>query len=324
MRALSLLALALVFLLPAQEVSAQLSSATAGISVSVSPQHPRPYDTVTVTISSTLVNLNASDISISADGVVVSEGSKSAKILMKGPGSRTSITATVTDATKTHTKTVVLRPVDVSLVLEPNTTAHPFYEGSRLVAPESSVRIIALADMRTASGAKIPDADLSYTWKVGNKVLTSDSGIGKSVLNATAPVRYRDAQVSVTVSTKDGTQTGNASVVVSPTTPIVRVYKHDSLGGTDFTKALFGTFTLASSEETFEVVPYFFGDVPSYEWLLNGNMSGTDRLVTVRTTGTQSGTAQLTASAKIAKTGEQAQSRFTVQFGNGSTNIFGF
>jgi|CXWL01.1.fsa_nt_gi hypothetical protein len=305
-------------------VHAQVPSTNSSISVTISPQNPRPFDQITVTVSSNLVNLSAGTISISKDGTVVSEGSRSTVIQMGGAGTKTTVSIKATVNGTVHTKTIVIRPAEVALVLEPDTTAHPFYEGGLLVAPESRVRLIALADLRTSAGARVPEAQLSYVWKFGTKTLNDQSGLGKSVLTATSPVRYRDAEISVTVSTQDGLQKATASTFVSSITPLVRIYRSDPLAGTLFDQALSGSYTLTSSEETFKAVPYFFGAVPSYAWQLNGNASGSSSLVTVRTTNAQKGTALLGVSAIVPSSGEQTQSRLTLQFGSGATNIFGF
>lgn len=300
------------------------TSSLEPLSLVISPKHPRPYDLVTVSVSSNLVDLAASAITISADGKVVAEGSRSASLQLGGAGSKTAISVTAVTNGKTYTRSLTIRPADVALILEPDTSAHPFYEGGRLVAPQSRVRLIAIADLRTTAGARIPDAQLAYTWKLGNKVLRSESGLGKSVLRATAPVRYRDAEISLTVSSQDSLQVAEASLFVSPVTPLVRIYRSNPLGGTDYGRALGDSFSLSSNEETFEAVPYFFSSTPDFLWQLNGNPSGSQNKVTVRTTGTKVGSALLGVTARERNSGEQAQSRFTVQFGNSSANIFGF
>lgn len=324
LRVFLLIVLGLSVLSTGVPAHAQVSSANQPLSISISPQNPRPLDQVTVTLTSTLINLSAGAITISKDGVVVSEGSRTAVTQVGKAGAQTTISAKVVINGQTYTRSLTVRPAEVALVLEPDTIAHPFYEGGLLVAPESRVRLIALADLRTSTGARIPDSQLSYVWKFGTKTLSDHSGLGKSVLTATSPVRYRDAEVSVTVSTQDGSQKASASTFVASVTPLVRIYRNDPLSGTDFATALTDSYALTSAEETFKAVPYFFGSAPSYTWQLNGNASGSDSLVTVRTTSAQKGTALLGLTALIPNSGEQAQSRLTLQFGNSATNIFGF
>jgi hypothetical protein len=183
------------------------------------------------------------------------------------------------------------------------------------------VRIIALPDLRTASGARIPASSLSYTWKVGDRLLTEESGLGRSVLTATAPPRYRDAQVMVTVSTPDESIMARAVTTITPSTPSMFVYRDDPLLGPDFAHAIISAFTMKDTEETFRAVPYFFSVSPSLAWTLNGTAAGADPDVTVRTTGKESGTAALT----IMATGntDTVDSSFSVNFGAKTTGVFG-
>lgn len=322
MRFLSFLLIAVCFVGTASPAFAQLAS-TEPLTISISPQYPRPHDQVTVTVGSNLVNLAASAISISVNGETVSEGSRTALVRIGGAGETTTIRATATTNGQTYTAVRTIRPSEVSLVVEPATSAHLLYEGGKLVAPEARVRIVALADLRTSTGARIPSAQLAYTWKLGDKVLNQQSGLGKSVLDATAPVRYRDAQVSVTVATQDNSQSARSSVYVSPATPLVRLYRMDPLSGIDFAHALSDTYTLSGSEESFLAVPYFFKGTPSVEWTLNGNVSSRENTITVRTTGNQTGTALVSAKASD-NAFETGEARFTLQFGNQNTNFFGF
>ena len=312
-----------LLLLVCAPVTHAQGTGVASITLTATPTYPRPYETIKLSVTGSLVNLNTSTITISVDGKVISEGSKTASFQAGKAGSTSTVTATVVSSGKTYTARVVIRPADVALILEPQTTAHPFYDGARLVAPNAQVRLVALPEIRDATGALVPNSRLSFEWKLGNKLLQAQSGLGKNVLNAVAPVRYRDAQVSVKVSTTDEAYVALGNAVVSATTPLVRIYPNNPLSGTNFASAIASTYALKSAEETFEAVPYFFADLPNVIWLLNGNTSGTERQVTVRTTGNKSGTALLTATAKLAG-GESAESRFTLQFNSGSTNIFGF
>lgn len=310
-----------VLLIPTALTHAQLPT-TEPLTLSVSPQNPRAYDTVTVTVGSNLVNLAAATITFSAGGEVVSEGARSARVKLGAAGTSTTVSVTVLVNGQTYTRSVTLRPADVALIVEPQTSAHPLYEGGLLVAPESRVRLIAIPEIRSSSGNLIPPAELSFVWRLGERILNDYSGLGKNVLVATAPVRYRDAQVSVTVSTKDGSQTATASTYISPAAPLVRLYRNDPLAGTLFEQAIINTVTLTGEEETFVAVPYFFSQNPSVVWTLNGAVSGTDDTITVRTTNNQSGSAILSATASQGL--ETAEGRFTLQFGGGSRNIFGF
>ncbi len=307
-------------------VHAQFTSSDP-LTISISPQYPKPYDTVIVTPSSTLIDLASATVKVSVNGKVVStfSGSEGTSVTVGAPGVKTTITVTATTGGKTYKKSLVIATGDVALVVEPLSTAQPLYKGALLLAPQGRVRVIAIADLRGSSGARLNPNSLVYTWKLGNQILEADSGIGKNVLTAVAPQRYRDAQISVTVTSSDGSVVAQESTLLQPTDPIVRIYKTDPLLGTDFTRALAGTYTLAGSEESFRAVPYFFGAPPTLSWVVGGQGSGTSDEVTVRTNGSGAGRSSLSLSARLTETHQSVTNTLGLLFGTAkSTNIFGF
>ncbi|MDB5195146.1 MAG: hypothetical protein JWO84_330 [Parcubacteria group bacterium] len=296
------------------------------LTVTVSPDTPRPYETVTVTPSSTLIDLSAAKITVSVNGrVVESGGVQSVPVTVAGPGGTTSITVTAVASGQTYTQTITLHPADVALVVEPVSTTHPFYLGGALTAPVGVVRVIAIPDLRTSTNARLSSSALVYNWKWGDKVLTDQSGIGRSILTATAPVQYRDAQITCTVTSQDGSLVAQASTVISPASAIVRVYPVDPLRGPDFDHALPASFSMSTEEQAFRAVAYFFGSTPSLAWAVNGASASNDQDVTVRTTGTGQGTASLSLTASSADTSQSASSELSINFGaKKASNIFGF
>lgn len=304
---------------------AQVGAPSEPLSVSVSPEYPRPYQSFTVAPASTLIDLSASRVRITANGVNVYEGSgtQAATVRAGGLGERTTIVVSVTDAAgRVYTKQAVIRPAEVSLVLEPESTAHPFYRGGGLVASEGRVRLIALADFRTAPGARISSENLVYTWRLGSQVLTDASGIGRSSLVATAPVRYRNADITVTVTTQDQSLVGQARTTVSAVDPIARIYANDPLLGPNFDTALTNRFSMTDTEATFRAVGYFFKVPPTFAWTVNTATGGTDRDVTVRATGSGQGSARLGVTATEPDTRRKAESGLSVDFG--ASTGFGF
>lgn len=293
---------------------AQAQSIPGGedISVTLNPSYPRPYDRVTVTVTSNLFDLASSDIDISVNGTVVNEGNRTAVVRMGGPGTKTTVRAVVVSGADRREKQVIIAPAEVALILEADSTSHPFYPGASLVSSEGRVRLVALPDLRTSPTTKIAPESLVYTWKLGDQTLAAQSGVGRSVFVATAPARYRDAEVSLVVSTRDKALSARALITVSPVDPIVRIYRTDLLSGTIFSQALSKTFALPQAEETFRAVPYYFKKPPILSWTLNGNASGVEESLTVRSTG-NTGTGVLGLSA--VGEGAEARTGVTVQFG---------
>ncbi|MDB5244996.1 MAG: hypothetical protein JWN90_101 [Parcubacteria group bacterium] len=296
------------------------------LTLTIDPNYPKPYQIVTVTPGSDLIDLSASTVTFSVNGTVVQRGSgtESASIAVGGPGTVTNITLTVVNNGQTYTEKTSVRPADVALVLEPISSTHPFYEGAPLIGSEGRLRLIAVPDLRTSVGKPIPASSLVYTWKNDDQILQSSSGIGKSVLSATASVRYRDSTITVIVSSQDSSITGSASVRISPTDPVVRIYENDPLLGPRYENALPNSITMTGSEETYRVVPYFFSSLPSLAWSVNGTPSQTGQDITVRPTGNGKGTALLGVDAESDSPVQSGASSLSVTFGASAKNIFGF
>lgn len=305
---------------------AQAQFSTEPLSVVVSPQYPRPYETVLITPRSTQLSLSSAEVVITANGVVVERGSgeRTAAVKLGGPGTSTTVLVTATLNGSVYTAETIIRPADVALVLEPLTTSHPLYEGGALVAAQGPVRLVAVADLRNTSGARISSGSLTYTWRLGNKILTEESGLGRSALVATAPARFRDADVSVTVATADERLVGYAETTVSPASPSVRAYRTDPLLGVDLAHALSGTFAIRGEEESFTAIPFNFAVIPQIRWTLNGSSAGSDPLLTVRTDDDASGRATVQYSASLdAVSGSSATGAFTLTFGGARNSLFG-
>ncbi len=318
-------AVAILIALPAF-VSAQ-SLGAEPLTISVSPQYPEPYQTVVVTPRSTLIDLSASTVTVSVNGTVIKEGTggESTSFTVGGAGEAMTIKVVAVGPEGTFEQALVIRPSGVALVVEPSSTTHPFYLGASLVAPEGNVRIIALAEMRSsAGGAPIAASSLVYNWKIGDRLLQAQSGIGRSTLAVTAPLQYRDATVTVTVTDQAGTGAGQASVRLTPATPMLLVYRDGPLFGPHFDHAIEEDIVLNGDEESFRAVPYYFAQRPAFSWSVNGAPNGNESVITVRTTGGGSGTAQLSVDAALPDTYVSMTESFGIRFGESSPfNFFG-
>ncbi|HEX2792303.1 MAG TPA: hypothetical protein VHO23_01125 [Candidatus Paceibacterota bacterium] len=306
--------------------SAQIIGADP-LTASISPQYPRPYQTVTIAPISTLIDLSASTVTVSANGTVVGKGSGAQKVnvTLGGPGTRTAVRITVTDpGGSTYTEDLSIRPADAALIVEPSTTVHPFYQGGSLVASEGSLRVIALPDIRTAPGTRINPASLVYTWKLGDQVLQAQSGVGKSTLQAVAPPRYRDALLTLTVATVDNAIVAQTSTSIAASEPVVRIYERDPLLGPLFNRAISGTFVMSEDEQAFRAVPYFFASAPAIAWSVNNAPSGADKDITLRASGGGGGTANVSVRANQPANYQSATAALKVEFdSDAGLGIFG-
>ncbi|MEK7100865.1 MAG: hypothetical protein AAB921_02085, partial [Patescibacteria group bacterium] len=118
-----IVAVSLLLLLAAAPVAcAQFSTDENPINSILTPMYPRPYQTATISPRSSLIDLSASTVVISVNGTIVQRGSgtQSAAVRIGGPGELTSIMVSVTaPGGKVYTDTILVRPADVALVVEP-------------------------------------------------------------------------------------------------------------------------------------------------------------------------------------------------------------
>ena len=294
--------------------------------ISVSPQYPAPYQSITLTPASTVFDIASAKITATVNGKTFYSGTGGTGIQLQlsGPGTVTSVAVTATAAGKSYSKKLSLRPADVAVVVEPVSTTHPFYEGAGLVSSEGRVHIVAIPDFRTSTGKMVDPSTLTYNWSLGDQVLDSASGIGQSVLDATAPQMYRDANISVTVTSPDGSMVAQGQATISPVDPYVRIYRDDPLLGALYDVAISNSYTMTGTEDTYLGVPYYFSNTPTLDWTVNGSESGTDPDITVRSTGNGTGTAILAFTATDSGATLTANTTVSVLFGQSkSTGIFG-
>lgn len=286
------------------------------LSLDITPQYPRPYDTILIRPSSNLINLSASTVTVYANGTKIYSGSGTAPatFTLPGAGSATQISMTVAWAGNSYQKSAIVRPAEVDLIPEAQSTLPPFYAGSALPAPGGAMRLVAVSDLRSLAGRQYAPDELSYEWKQDTRVLEDQSGVGRNVLGIAAPNLYRYDTYSVTVSTADNALVAQSSVTLTPELPKALVYEQDPLLGTRYERALSGTFNLPNTEDTFVAVPYFFTKTPAFAWTVNGNASQTTPSITVRATGNGRGTATLFVTAKGASVFERADAGFVVGF----------
>ncbi len=322
------LALIFVLCLAALPVSAQGLPGSEPLSVTLTPSYPRPHGTIEISPRSTLLDLSSSKVEVLVNGSVIYTGSGTQSVLTRagGLGTKTTISVRVTEPSgRVYSVENVVRPAEVSLILEPVSSTHPFYQGGGLVASEGRVRLVAIADLRTDANTRLPASSLVYTWRLGNRLLTDESGIGRSTLVAQAPVRYRNADITVTVTSPDSSLVGEASTLVSAVDPLTRIYRSDPLLGPNFDVALPSRYTMSETEATFRAVSYFFAIPPTLAWTVNGSAGGSDKEITVRATGNGAGTAQLVLEAREPTHYQSTDARISVGFGgaSGGLGIFG-
>lgn len=307
-------------------LDASLTSANA-FTLSVTPQYPAPFSSVRISpISSTLDLTNATMTVSSGKKQVYSGNAQTVSVPLGGAGNVTTLSIQITSNGVSYAQTIIIQPQDIALVAEPVSSAPPLYPGKPLVPLEGNTRVVAVANIRDASGKTLDPASLSYVWTVENTQVANSSGIGKWSIIVASPLQYRSRNVSVVVQSQNGSLVGGASLTLTANEPTIRIYRNDPLLGILFDRAQIGTHTIAGAEEAFYAAPFSLPltrGAPLVSWFLNGTPAQTGNILTLRPTGAGQGTAALSVTASTGNSAE-ASADLSLSFGaKPSTRFFG-
>jgi len=317
----------LVCALPTLAGAQALGGVATPFTLSVAPNNPVPYGRVTVTPVPNQIDIANATMTVIVGGKKVASGNAGpATITLGAPGVPVVVVVRLTSAGGVYTQQVIITPQGVVLVAEPLSSAPPLYKGKSLVPIGGSVRVVAVADMRTTGGKRLDPDTLSYAWTVDDVDFPGASGIGRKTAIIDSPLLYRSQSVVVTVVSQDGRQAGGASIYLAAADPSVRIYERDPLLGIRFDHALSSTYVLQGAEVTLYAGLFSFPTAlraPSLQWFVNGMLAETTNLITLRPTGSGEGTASLSANGSSG--GEAiASTNLTVSFGSASGgNLFG-
>lgn len=321
------LTLAVAFTLPLL-TSAQMFESSDPFTLSVSPQFPLPYGEATLTPTSGSIDITNATLTVTTDGAQTYQGNaRPVKVRLGAPGVAVAVIATIKANNKSYEKKLSIRPQDVSIVAEPRSTAPPLYAGKPLVPLDGSVRVVAVANIRSGAGKVVAPSALVYTWSLDGKKVIGASGIGKDTFLVASPPRHRESRVAVSVQTQDESAAGGAFLTLSPQNPIVRIYKSDPLLGVLFDHALSGSYAISGAESSLFGAPYSFPSsrgTPVLKWFLNGATAQTGNTITLRPTGSGKGGASLSLTASAGES-ISATLSLPITFGaaSGGNSFFG-
>lgn len=305
----------------------ELLGSESAFSMSVSPQYPAPLSKVSLSFLSSSLDLTNATLSVSVGGKNVYQGSvQPVTVALGKTGSITRVMTTISTGGANYSQSLSIQPQDVALIAEPVSSTPPLYLGKSLVPLEGDVRVVAIANLKNASGASLSPATLSYTWTVGETQIANYSGIGKTSIMVASPLQYRARDVSVAITSSDGSLVGGASLSLSSLEPSVRIYENDPLLGIRFERALSGSYAITNTESTLYAAPFSLpttAGAPLVEWFLNGVPAQEGNSITLRPAGAGRGNASLSLVASVG-TYTQATTNLSLSFGaKEGSNFFG-
>ena len=243
----------------------------SSISINVAPANPAPNEDVTITLGSYSSNLDGATISWSVNGktAVSDVGLKSFRAKAPAAGAEMRIVAKITLPDGNIEKAVLLRPTVLTLLWQADDSyVPPFYKGKALPIAESSIKIVALPEIKSGSG-NVDPKNLVYAWRKNYSNDPSASGYGKNYYLQINDYLDDRNHLSVTVSTTDQKYSSAEEITLGTFQPKMLFYKNDPELGTLWENALQNGHRIIG-EEILEAAPYFIspGDIriPSFTW----------------------------------------------------------
>jgi hypothetical protein len=261
-------------------VYAQFDAGVFGtnISIALSPQYPAPLQSVHLTVNAAGIDLAGSTIVWRAGGNVIAQGiGKNSADIIAGPlGSETSIgVAVIASDGSQYGAQATIAPTQLDLLGGSDSYTPPFYLGRALPSAGTNLILQALPHFKRSNGALIADSDITYTWKQDGQVLGSISGRGRSAAVIPIVHLYGGNTITVDAQSSDGTRSGETTVNVPLSNPVLDLYEDHPLYGVLYSAALRPSTHIPESEMAFAAIPYFaearaINDPQlAYDWSVN-------------------------------------------------------
>jgi len=265
-------------ILPVQLLAQDFSTLRKDVEVKLSPEIPSPREMVTATaISGDYSDLKKEMIVWHINDVERKRGLGETTFQFQAPpaGVPMEIFVTIEKPNRSIANFVNLQTATVDLIYEANTYTPPFYKGTSIFTPQSTITVYALTDL-LENGAKINKKDIVYRWYKNEMYLSSMSGAGKDSAVFYSEILTRPFNVRVVAESVNSDLKAEKSIYVKPKSPQVVLYENNPLFGNIFEKALTGTFNFDREAVGITAVPYYFNidEINSgnlkYSWYENG------------------------------------------------------
>ncbi len=285
------------------------------------PTFPNPGESVTVTLNDYSMNSAGARIEWYIDGQLQSGSNNHRSIALTAPaiGSTRTVRARFVFADgRTTEQTHTVRPINIDIIVEPDTRVPMFYRGRPLASQQSDIRAVALV---YTSANSAPASNLAYRWRSGGKVIEGGSLFEGNIISFTPPLR-RQIDLSVEVIDTNGTVLGSQSVTIPLVTPEFLFYETNPLRGLS-RSAINDTVIMTGAEVSVRAEPYFISsDVYAdpnriIEWNIGGqrtsNTGGDPYLLTVQRQGNSGSTGVSLSLRSFLRQAQMVQGSFRIQ-----------
>lgn len=272
MKNLLLLILFSLFIFPFG-THAQVGGLNQNIAIITSPHYPEPNTETTISLDAYTYDTTGASITWYVDGMeeTAAKNQRSFDLVTKAVGEVTEIKVVVKFRTgQTLSKTTIINPVRIDMVVEADTLVPTFYRGRALPTTGSIARVIATPH----TGKTISPQDLTYSWKHDNKVLFGGPVKGKQVAEIEVGMGLEQI-ITVEIIDDLGKPIARKSIVLPLSKPEVVFYEENPLRGAS-RQAIAKTHFMTGDATTLRAEPYYmsadiFSNNPLIEWKIDGH-----------------------------------------------------
>ncbi|MCI0565815.1 hypothetical protein L0Y46_01315 [bacterium] len=273
-------ALVCFFAVSAGEAEAQtlFGDINKTVSLTSTPRIPGSNEEVLIEINSVLANLGTSLITWYVNDRIVLSGYGEQRISVRtgNPGSASVIRVSILSAGSVLEASMVIRPTIADVIWEADTYTPPFYRGKALPSTESKIKLWAVPDIRSDSGARVSSNNLVYEWRINGLPVREISGYGKNAAFIQSGYLGQSNVAEVVARTSDGVISASGKSYYQIVEPWLVFYEKNSLTGILFNTMLGNDVRLSKGDSIIlRAVPYFFdrdalqGSNAAYTWKLD-------------------------------------------------------
>lgn len=278
------------------------------VSVSAYPENPAPGQEVSIKLSSYYLNLDILKVSWYIDGNLKFEGigETNTKIKAGNIGYTKEVRVVITnkDSSKIE-KILKIKPITISLIVEPQSYTPPFYKGKALLPYEGTTKISAITEITDLNGKKISEDNMIFKW-FENSILR-EGGVGKKVFSVENRIPVDGTEIKLKIYNLNEELLAETSKILTYTLPQINIYENSPIYGILYNKTIPLDYLLGEKEEIKIISEPFFFDNPTenikYLWKINNilvenQQEEENQLVLKKTEGVEKGLANITLEAK--------------------------
>ena len=252
------------------------------IIVDLVPENPAPYENVDIKLSSFAANLDSVLITwfVNGQNTLSGIGKKSFSITAGAAGSEVTVSAKISLPDGEIEKTILIRPNNATLLWQANDSyVPPFYRGKAMPTSDSEIKIVAMPEIKTASGT-VDSKNMVYSWLKDYSNEVAGSGYGKNFFLYVSDYLDSSNNIEVVASTVDGNYSSKASLNVSTISPQISFYKKYNDLGVLWERTM-ENGDMVKDGEILVAIPYFISPkeiqnpILKWSWFINDSLVST-------------------------------------------------